>query len=113
MNKRVFIITTLMLVFLNQVYGTRKESLNKLENTESVPTVDNTLVIIGSVKSYIKIYEGENLTIDCDVERNAKASKTWYKVTNTRFLIENTTLIKRGSIVMMFPISKCLSIFRM
>ena len=85
MTKRVFIIITLMIVFLNQVYGIRKESLNKLEYTESIHSRDNTLVIIGSAKSYIKIYEGEDLTINCDVERNSKASKTWYKVTHTSF----------------------------
>jgi len=79
MTKIVFTITTLMIVFLNQVYGIRKESLNKLEYTESIHSRDNTLVIIGSAKSYIKIYEGEDLTINCDVDGNAKASKTWYK----------------------------------
>jgi len=86
MNKRTIIFIAIIVVLLNQACGIRIEAVNNLENTGTIHSAENTPLIIGSVKSYISIYEGENVTINCDVKTNPTPSKAWYKdVTRLNF----------------------------
>ena len=78
-------LTTLTLIFftlLSQVWGVTEEALTKNKTDDTTREHNNTLRINGPIKRYITIYEGQNITLRCDVDGGHAPVKTWYKVSN-------------------------------
>ena len=83
-NRIVLKVAVVIFVFMNQAHGNRNEAFYYHENTET--DSENTPVILGSVKDYIQIDGGQDITINCDVKGNPTTSKAWYKVGNNVLL---------------------------
>ena len=83
MHIEVLKYISLMLIFVGiyQVFGEplRDKSHGHVTSKSGKETI-TPLVIIGDVKEYITVTEGQTVTIRCVVEGDQKTDKTWLKV---------------------------------
>ena len=73
----------IILIFVNiyQVFGEPlRDKSHSHGNTMSRKEPIAPLVIIGAVKEYITVTEGQSVNIRCVVEGDQKTDKTWLKV---------------------------------
>ena len=82
MNLNPTTFTLIFFTFLSQVWGVTEETLSKNKTDDTARENKNTLRINGPIKRYITIYEGQNITLRCDVDGGHAPVKTWYKVSN-------------------------------